>query len=115
MEAYARPAHSGRVEEVHHLSERFAHDYRSWQIASTIKKLVALARDSEKVELDSTTPDRLKVCRTMFTKKPANQECMPFEEIELWGASLAVLEVFGHVMFSSRLITSESSGGVPSN
>jgi len=42
----------------------------------TIEKLVAIARDNEKVELDSAALNRIKVCRAMLEEKLANKEVM---------------------------------------
>ena len=42
----------------------------------TIEKLVAIARDNEKVELASEALERIKVCRTMLEEKLANKEIM---------------------------------------
>jgi histidine ammonia-lyase len=42
----------------------------------TIEKLVAIARDNEKVELAPAALDRIKVCRAMLEEKLANKEVM---------------------------------------
>jgi histidine ammonia-lyase len=42
----------------------------------TIEKVVAIARNNEKVELDPAALDRIKVCRTMLEEKLANKEVM---------------------------------------
>ena len=42
----------------------------------TIEKLVAIARDNEKVELDPAALERIKVCRAMLEEKLANKEIM---------------------------------------
>ena len=42
----------------------------------TIEKLVAIARDNEKVELDSAALNRIKVCRAMLEDKLARKEVM---------------------------------------
>ena len=42
----------------------------------TIEKLVAIARDNEKVELALEALERIKICRTMLEKKLANKEIM---------------------------------------
>ena len=42
----------------------------------TIEKLVAIARDNEKVELDSAALERIKVCRAMLEEKLAKKEVM---------------------------------------
>ncbi len=42
----------------------------------TIEKLVAIARDNEKVELAPEALERIKVCRTMLEEKLANKEIM---------------------------------------
>ncbi len=42
----------------------------------TIEKLVAIARDNEKVELDPAALDRIKVCRAMLEEKLAKKEVM---------------------------------------
>jgi len=42
----------------------------------TIEKLVAIARDNEKVELAPEALERIKVCRAMLEKKLANKEIM---------------------------------------
>ncbi|MGA7192489.1 MAG: aromatic amino acid ammonia-lyase [Anaerolineales bacterium] len=44
--------------------------------ALTIEKLVAIARDNEKVELASQALERIKVCRAMLEQKLANKEIM---------------------------------------
>ena len=42
----------------------------------TIEKLVAIARDNEKVELAPEALERIKVCRAMLEEKLANKEIM---------------------------------------
>src|SRR5678810_1240562 len=42
----------------------------------TIEKLVAIARDNEKVELALEALERIKVCRAMLEEKLANKEVM---------------------------------------
>src|ERR671922_1033854 len=42
----------------------------------TIEKLVAIARDSEKVELAPEALERIKICRLMLEEKLANKEIM---------------------------------------
>ena len=42
----------------------------------TIEKLVAIARDNEKVELDSKALERIKICRAMLEEKLAAKEIM---------------------------------------
>ncbi len=42
----------------------------------TIEKLVAIARDNERVELDPAALDRIKVCRAMLEEKLARKEVM---------------------------------------
>jgi histidine ammonia-lyase len=42
----------------------------------TIEKLVAIARDTEKVELDPAALERIRVCRAMLEEKLANKEIM---------------------------------------
>src|SRR5262245_54074583 len=42
----------------------------------TIEKLVAIARDNEKVELDSAALNRIKICRTMLEEKLVAKEIM---------------------------------------
>ena len=42
----------------------------------TIEKLVAIARQGEKIELDPAALERIKVCRTMVENKLANHETM---------------------------------------
>src|SRR5829696_3657388 len=42
----------------------------------TIEKVVAIARNNEKVELDPAALDRIKVCRAMLEEKLANKEVM---------------------------------------
>src|SRR5574339_659180 len=42
----------------------------------TIEKVVAIARENEKVELDSAALERIKVCRAMLEEKLANKEVM---------------------------------------
>jgi histidine ammonia-lyase len=42
----------------------------------TIEKLVAIARDNEKVELAPSALERIKICRAMLEKKLANKEVM---------------------------------------
>ena len=42
----------------------------------TIEKLVAIARDNEKVELDPAALDRIKICRAMLEEKLAKKEVM---------------------------------------
>ena len=42
----------------------------------TIEKLVAIARDHEKVELAPEALERIKVCRAMLEEKLANKEIM---------------------------------------
>src|SRR5574342_81813 len=42
----------------------------------TIEKLVAIARDNEKVELDPAALERIKVCRLMLEEKLAKKEVM---------------------------------------
>jgi len=42
----------------------------------TIEKLVAIARDNEKVELDFAALERIKICRAMLEEKLANKEIM---------------------------------------
>ena len=42
----------------------------------TIEKLVAIARDNEKVGLDTQALERIKTCRAMLEEKLANKEIM---------------------------------------
>jgi histidine ammonia-lyase len=42
----------------------------------TVEKLVAIARDNEKVELDAQALERIKICRAMLEEKLANKEVM---------------------------------------
>ncbi|MBX3036912.1 MAG: aromatic amino acid lyase [Anaerolineales bacterium] len=42
----------------------------------TVEKLVAIARDNEKVELDKQALERIKICRAMLEEKLANKEIM---------------------------------------
>src|SRR5215216_5593512 len=42
----------------------------------TIEKLVAIARDNEKIELAPEALERIKVCRLMLEEKLANKEIM---------------------------------------
>src|SRR5258705_13191944 len=42
----------------------------------TIEKLVAIARDNEKVELAPAALERIKICRAMLEEKLANKEIM---------------------------------------
>ena len=42
----------------------------------TVEKLVAIARDNEKVELAPEALERIKVCRLMLEEKLANKEIM---------------------------------------
>ncbi len=60
----------------------------------TIEKLVAIARDNEKVELASAALERIRVCRAMLEEKLANKEIM-------YGTNTGIGE------FSEKILTDE--------
>src|SRR5258706_11479807 len=60
----------------------------------TIEKLVAIARDNEKVELAPIALERIKVCRAMLEEKLANKEIM-------YGTNTGIGE------FSEKILTDE--------
>src|SRR5574342_17280 len=76
----------------------------------TIEKLVAIARDNEKVELDPAALERVKVCRRMLEEKLAKKEVMYGTNTGIGEFSETMLNDEQVMQFQRYLIYNHSAG-----
>src|SRR5574342_1195606 len=76
----------------------------------TIEKLVAIARDNEKVELDPAALERVKVCRRMLEEKLAKKEVMYGTNTGIGEFSEVVLTDEQVLQFQRYLIYNHAAG-----